>query len=164
MWTVEPGELLLYGVIADLDATVVLPMRRAREIQTILSARTWGELRHGLDSTAFADVVSRRGDGEEDDSVPGDDTSFDPSPLFGWDDGDFPEWPQQRMLDWLPEDLLDRYVEVGDTAFSGEYVHIDGGRVEDLAYDLVRRGFKCFRDDTLVSAVSRFDSVPEEPA
>jgi len=37
--------------------------------------------------------------------LPDDDAAFDVDVLPGFTEGDWPEWPEQKMLDWLPAEI-----------------------------------------------------------
>jgi hypothetical protein len=160
-WFAAPGEELVYGVIGPIGHGVVLPRRYAVQLGVLLTEGTWGGLRRQLGADVVEGLAERRAGADEDSPPPADDEPYSPEAMYGWDDGDYPDWAQQRMLDWMPEDLIDEYAAIDATALNGEYVEIDGTRMDDLARDLEARGFRCIRDDALVTFVSRYGPAPD---
>lgn len=154
MWSVDPGEELVYGAIGDIGDGVFLPESHAVQLRAIIGSRTWGELRAIIGAEAASDIHERTE--PEDEAEPADEDPYDPEVIPGWGDGDWPDWPQQRMLDWMPADLLDAYADIAETRLNGEYVGIPAHRLDELAQELEARGHPCRRDDALVSLVSRF--------
>ena len=154
MWSVEPGERLVYGVIAGMPHGVVMPEREAERVRVLLTARTWGELRSAIDAGEVARIAERYPLADPE-SEPGDDQPFIKENVHGWHDLDWPDWPQQRMGDWLPADLLAEFIRPGTSAVSGEYLALPAARVDELAERLEARGHPCRRDDALITLVSR---------
>lgn len=155
MWSVEPGERLVYGAIAENPDGAVVPEREAERLKVIRTVRTWGELRAGLSAEEVADILELSELGDED-VIPADDAPFDRAAVWGWHDGDWPDWPQQRMGDWMPDDLLEEYAVTGMTVLNGEYLGIPVERLDDLACELEARGHPCRRDDALLALISGY--------
>jgi hypothetical protein len=82
------------------------------------------------------------------------DDLFDSGQIGAIGDGDWPPWPKQEMLAWVPEDIRERFGEVQLTTFNGECLSF----TEDLAPMLVpafeAKGFVVTRDDSAVASAS----------
>jgi hypothetical protein len=154
----EPGEELVYGQMGDTDRGVVIPRRYADQLRIQLEAKTWGELRAGLPVDVVEEMLEGRPGAAGTDSPP-DDAPYAPEQMFGWDDADFPDWPQQRMLDWVPEDLLERHIGANTSVLNGDYADATLDDVEALVRDLEALGFSSARDDRLISFVCRYDDA-----
>ena len=61
-----------------------------------------------------ADLVDR---GEP---LPTDDAAFDVDLLPGFTEGDWPEWPEQKMLDWLPAKICREYGQIESSVLNGQ--------------------------------------------
>lgn len=54
--------------------------------------------------------------------APGDSESFSASGTIpGFDDGDYPEWPAQEMLEWMPADIVSRFGQGVNSVLNGEF-------------------------------------------
>jgi hypothetical protein len=65
-------------------------------------------------------------------------------------EGDWPAWPQQEMLDWVPEAIQEQYGEVDCSPVSGPYLLFRTEDEEKLVAALLAHGYSCVRDETLV--------------
>jgi hypothetical protein len=95
---------------------------------------------------AFWQFVALRSDERTalpDDPFPG----YDIGPIC---DGDWPGWPEQEMLSWVPADIQERYGNVRCSVLNGDFLQFsaDAGVVADA---LRRHGYQCRRDDALVA-------------
>jgi hypothetical protein len=122
-------------------------------IHTALStSKSWREFREAMPEDAYDAIIDQfrqaleEGDLEE---LPQDDDAFDGAFIPGYYDGDYPEWLQQSMDYLLPEELLERYGEMRDTALNGSYWHIDTEHEQELVEELRRLGQKVTRRDDL---------------
>ena len=156
-WTVEPGDELIYGALGDTEFGAVVPRRYSTQLEAQLTANTWGELRARVPANLAREVAEMRAGAEDGDPPPSDDERYDPQDIFGWGDGDYPDWPQQRMLDFLPDDLIERYGAEETSVHNGEFFELPVEHLDALAKDLEERGYRCTRDDRLVSLVSRYE-------
>jgi hypothetical protein len=139
---------MVYGTAGE--SLVFLPREQAEELATVweaLFAPTWGEMRSGLSEKRFQEVQEMF-DGIDFDTfyaeqrqehprltrkkaleayrelplgerLPLDDDPFGlPGPVC---DGDWPEWPAQQMLKWMPRDLPGATVEMSSMAPSSNW-------------------------------------------
>lgn len=100
----------------------------------------------------------RQWDEDNEVTIPADADAFDQDMLTGGDRNDWPGWPAQEMLAWVPADVQRRYGEVIDTVLSGEYLAFREADLPAIAADLDERGYRCRRDDSLVSRASGMGS------
>jgi hypothetical protein len=88
-------------VYGDIDPCLVFIPREAADelagLRRVLSeAATWGDFTSHVAQGRFEDVVSRI------ERRPADEEPFDADMIPGYADGDWPEWPAQQMLQWMP--------------------------------------------------------------
>lgn len=60
-------------------------------------------------------------------------------------------WLRQEQETLVPEELIDRYGELGTSMVSGSCVTFDAAHTDRLVRALRRRGFSCRRDDTAIA-------------
>lgn len=143
---------LVYGKVER--SLVFIDRAHAIELAAIWraigSASTWGELRALMPEKRYAAlVVARTEDGEE---IPSDDAPFTGYDIPGVADGDYPEWPAQEMLMWVPQDILDRsFCQVKDSVFNGRFLILDPSRETEIVDAFQAVGFECVKDQALVS-------------
>jgi hypothetical protein len=81
---------------------------------------------------------------------PEDSDTFTPNQIFGYLDGDWPEFPAKRMLDWVPKAIKQKFGQMEDTLLNGEQLHFDLEHEEQIVKALKRRGCTCTKDQDLV--------------
>jgi hypothetical protein len=134
-------------VIDEFDGSlVVMPASEARRLAHLNDAleqsQTWGE---------FLARVQQDQDTREylayqfDDDLPAPDEPFDASELPGFDGGDWPAWPKQAMLDWLPASVR-AMGRIFSTAINGVALHIDENLVDEVIEALASEGIECSED------------------
>ena len=147
---VGPCELV-YGVNAA-DQLVLAPMDRALELaalrELLLSARTWGEFMSSLSPERYAEVLEGF-----DDDLPPSSEPFDQDAVPGVADCDWPDPPAERMTEWIPADIGERYGQLVNTTFSGVIAQFDTTAAPSVTAELESRGFRCVRNDVLVDAM-----------
>jgi hypothetical protein len=143
---------LVYGEVHG--SLVFIGERLAREqaliYEVLASARTWGELRRRLPAEVHAEMLAlREGEG----GSPDDGEAFDAGDFDPYTEGDWPPWPAQLMLDWMPE----RVKALGSSeasAISGDSLWLEPRLERDIVGALEGEGFTCRRDDDLVLRAS----------
>jgi hypothetical protein len=125
--------------------------------QAIECATTWRQFREMAPSRYWNQVMRQlEVQAKEMDQVftepPGDEPfdAWKDIPLL--EDAGWPEWPMQRMLDWMPEDLQKEFGAEQST-HEGNVLFIPEERLEELIDVLRRRGFRCIRSDAAVKAI-----------
>jgi hypothetical protein len=161
-WIAVPGDEIVYGALES--GAVYIPRRYAEglaSLRTALASSTWGELRRALSPDAIDSIRERISDLEPDADgvepvVPTDDERFTPEVIWGFADGDWPAWPAQRMLDWVPVDIWQRYGQESDSVFNGEFLEVPTESIDAMADALRATGFVLTRDDSLVASASGY--------
>ena len=126
---------------------VAIPAREARRLANLNDAieqsQTWGE---------FLSRVKEDADTQEylayrfEDELPGGDEPFDPSDLPGFDEGDWPAWPNYKMREWLPPSVL-HLGRMEPVLTGGSVVHIDETLMNEVIEALASEGIECREDD-----------------
>lgn len=131
---------------------VVMPRSEARRLAALNEAlercMTWGEFVH-----AVADDAATRRYLEDafDNELPDADRPFDAEELPGFADGDWPTWPKQAMLEWLPNSVTSLGT-IETTMLNGDYLHLDESLVDDVIEALAAEGIEAYEDPgTIVS-------------
>lgn len=65
--------------------------------------------------------------------------------LPGFAQGDWPTFPQQAMLDWLPDSVL-KLGKIHSSAFGASYLHIEEDLAADVIKSLAEEGIDCQED------------------
>lgn len=125
---------------------VVIPETEARRLANLNDAieesRTWGEfLPRVRDDPDTQEYLARHFE----DGLPPSEQSFDSSELPGFDDGDWPAWPEYKMREWLPASVraLGRMAPV---ATGGSVVHIDETLMNQVTEAFAAEGIECNED------------------
>jgi hypothetical protein len=71
-------------------------------------------------------------------------------PPFGYHDGDWPGWPEQLMLNWLPQRICDIYGTVETSVFNGFFLILDVSRANEIVNALEQEAFQLHHDPQLV--------------
>ena len=152
------GQRLVYGQLTD-DQLVFIPEGEAVELAQLRNAlsreqaATWGEFKQRIPPRRWLEIVANIDDEEW---VPADDDPFDPDQVWGYQDGDWPEWPAQRMLEWMPEDIQKRFGEIGTSVLNGDFLQIAPGSENEVVAALKEAGYTCIRNDHLVELASGY--------
>jgi hypothetical protein len=81
---------------------------------------------------------------------PQDTDEFAPSYINGYAEGDWPEYPAKRMLDWVPQPIQKKYGEYVGTWLSGDQLHFEGHLEKRLVRAFRKFGFSCKKNEELV--------------
>jgi hypothetical protein len=93
---------------------------------------------------------------------------FDEDVFPGYDlplvaDGDYPEWPDQEMLTWMPEQILERpFSRRRASVHNGYFLELDPAAEGEIVVVLTAAGFRCSKDQRLVLKASGRGSVADE--
>ena len=148
------------------------------------TSRTWGEFRAILPSTVYAQVVehlrendavdfatyaAEEGEGMSKarvrrdyqalpvgERLPQSKDPFNPEEIWGLSDGDWPGWPAQEMLEWMPSPVQQAFGTVEASVINGPYLAPDASQEDALVAALQTEGYCCRRDDTLVRLASGY--------
>lgn len=146
---------IVYGPAAGDSYLVFIPEGLARELETIYAAlataRTWGDLRAALPPYVFGEAVEQVAEDEQE--APADDAPFSQDELTALQEGDWPTWPAQHQLEWMPRDIQDLTELVGNRV-SGDWLEFPLEREGEIVAALKRHGYVLRRDPKLVDAAS----------
>lgn len=140
----------------DENNLVFIPEREARRISAIynaISAKTWGEFRQLMPGEDLQEVISYFLEYDED--LPSDDAKFQADLLPGYCDGDWPDWAEQKMLEWVPRSIIEKFATMMQTAINGSYPVLDASRKEEIVAAMRAAGLDCQEDEELVRRACR---------
>lgn len=151
---------LVYGLY-DEDSLVFIPQQRAHELaqlrQAIESAKTWGEFKESVAEGDYMRAIELiRLANEDDDFTPTTATPFDPEDIPGFADFEWPPFPAQDMLDWVPADIQRKFERPGAYIMNDVLVLSESDVVAIVAA-MEAHGYQCIRDDHLVRAASGYE-------
>ena len=119
-------------------------------------------IRHSVPDRFYQEVVTLLDDQNEDPEVdpePDGQSPFDSAMIPGHEgDYDWPSWPAQEMLDWMPSDVQKQYGKRVSTRISGDYLHLSDADGDAIAAMMREHGYQCSRNDALVDDASGFSS------
>jgi hypothetical protein len=144
---------LVYGNVDDM--LVFVPREVAIELATLwgalLSSSTWGEFRRRVSSVRYGDILELASRDWDDRLDPEDNEDFFGADLPGVRDGDYPEWPAQLMLQWVPTDVADSdFADIRCSVVSGECLFLDPIFELDIVELFYACGFRVGKDEQLV--------------
>jgi hypothetical protein len=145
---------IVYGELGG--HLVFIPQVRADELSAVRralgEAKTWGEL---LERLAACSVEAHEYISQYlgDDGAAADD-AFDPGQIGAIGDGDWPPWPKQEMLAWVPDDIRERFGQIELTTFNGEALVFTEDQAAALVSAFEAKGFIVTRDDVTVATAS----------
>lgn len=154
-WAPATRSEIVYGVLATEHYLVLVPRQRAEELASIHAAvqesQSWDEFRSRIPQHDWRELVRVFEENEEEPSEP-----FEPDAVPGYADGDWPDWPAQRMLDWVPKPIQERFGRMRDSVFSGPFLELDPTCSDEIAEALERHGFQVSEDADLVARASGY--------
>ena len=143
---------VVVGVL-DVEGVIAIPEARAIELAAIhralATASTWGELCSVLSERSLGELTRLMGE------LPSKDAVFDLEQIDSYYDGDWPGWPQQEMLDWMPTRVR-TLGTVEQSMLNGPGLSIPQQRLHQVIEGLAMAGFNVRRDDNFVSAASGY--------
>lgn len=150
----------VFGVVTrgDEKNLVFIPESEATRLaavyDAIFTSKTWSDFTKQMPADDLREVVSRFIDDEQ--PLPsGNDkfvAEFLPPAYF---DGDWPDWAEQKMLQWVPAAILQRYATMMPTAINGSYPILDASRKAEIVAAMEKAGFQCREDEALVKNACR---------
>jgi hypothetical protein len=140
---------IVYGEYED--ELVFIPAARARHLaltwKAMLRARTWGELRKFAPPRAYDEILKFN----EPRSIRAW-HSFDYVEMTPAPDGDYPGFPRQEVMQWMPARVWQTLARMVDTAVNGEYPSFDPLDELEIVAALEECGYHCRRNQRLVDA------------
>src|SRR5262245_21632715 len=108
---------LVYAEYGDYLVFIAEPRARylAKVWHAMVTSKTWGELKRLAPRRAYREIRDIFNDGR-DPAEMRPNKPFDYYGMTGVPDGDYPGWPAQKMLDWMPADIQETLGSIGDSA------------------------------------------------
>lgn len=142
---------VVYGVSpCAAPGLVFIKKEKALELkdllEAVLSSTTWGELKRRIPKEEYERFL------EFQDERPRPKDEFDMYKHYPpVHDGDWPEWPEQEMLSWVPREIMDEFGKREDSVHNGPFAVLDETRENEILLAFERHGYRCTRDEDLVS-------------
>ena len=139
---------ILYNTSEPSQGVVFAEKERATAVAQIWSAlntaKTWGEFKAKMPVDEFRDMAENQDWGPEefDEEAP-----FEKDDVPGFSDGDYPEWLQATMLDWFPEELIEKYGPTVNSVLNGPFLQLPTEKTEEIAADLRLLGYTVTKSD-----------------
>jgi len=153
-------ETLLYRIAPHNGGLVFAPkdlaLHVARIYRALEKARTWGQFRKMMPRSEYSSLI--REFDENGEPRPKSTDPFDSDQIAGLSDGNYPQFLQQEMEYYLPDEVLNRYGTLETTMHNGFYWMIPRENARDMIRELEESGFR-------VESGSKLDLVKEsDPA
>jgi hypothetical protein len=146
---------IVYGLGLLEHELIFVPLARAEELAAIQNALgvspTWGELEKRLaacSEEAHKFIVELA---EQYGADPGD--AFESGEIGTIADGNWPPWPKQEMLSWVPEEIRQQFGDFQITS-NGDTVTFYDDHEAEIVAALERAGFVVTRDDAVIANAS----------
>ena len=137
-------DTVFYRTVPHYGCLVFAPKEVALRVaglhRALAKARTWGQFRAMVSPADYSEVVRASFD-DMYERRPTSTDKFSAEQVAGWSDGDYPEWLQQNMDLYLPEDLLQRYGEAEETVINGDVWMIPPENAAAMIHELEALGF-----------------------
>jgi hypothetical protein len=149
-----PGAIVIGTVENDELEVVMMPQLEAESLarlhRALHGAATWGEFKRLAPREHYEDAVSRWMESKAEEE-PAPDQAFDPHDIPGQSDGDWPAWPAQDMLAWVPEEVQARFGRSRASVLNGSWLSLPAEAIDQIAAAMSRHGYRCRRDDRLIA-------------
>jgi hypothetical protein len=126
--------------------------RLAQVHDAIRTSKTWGTFCRKMPASDLKYVTDNLLENGE--SLPGKRDRFDgccdsslPPSYF---DGDWPDWPEQTMLHFMPPAIVKKYGQTPCSVLNGFYLVLKMSNADEILTALERKGFRCRLDEKLV--------------
>ena len=154
----DPHKDLVYGPIDGYLVFMPRPVadRLIAVRGAVTTSRTWGEFKQAMPAGSYQHVIAlMREDSSDDEELPDHwepdaEMGFDAEQIPGFADGDWPEWPAQEALEWVPTAIQHRFGVESASVLSGDYLKFAIEQEAAIVAAFVEQGYTCSRDDTLL--------------
>lgn len=124
--------------------------KRLANVHTAIgNSKTWGTFCRKMPAEDLRYVVDRLRERQEPLPRKRDKFAFGLLPP-AYFDGDWPGWPEQMMLDFMPEAIVEKYGQTPCSTLNGHYLVLRMSDAEEILKALEREGFRCRLDEKLV--------------
>lgn len=142
---------VVYGIVDP--HLVFIPRNLAEELAAVhraaSEASAWGGLREAMPRRHYDEAIAQLGE------EPAASEEFASDQIPGLSEGDWPEWPAQEMLNWMPAQAQ-ALGSVEDSTLNGSFLALDPQKAEEVVSAVEEVGYKCFEDDLLVQEASGY--------
>ncbi len=116
----------------------------------IRTSKTWGVFKI-KSPDRYEDIIDRF----YSDDQPGDMDPFPGTDIPGVNEGDYPGWPAQLMLNFMPREITDSvFAKIKDSVHNGRYLELDPKFEDVIVSILVSKGFEVTKNDDLIRRAS----------
>ena len=116
--------------------------------EALHGSKTWGAFLFKLPSEELEiisdSIIDRNG------KMPPADKPFDRCEIGPYCDGDWPKWPLQSMLSWMPSQIINKYGEKKETVLNGDYLTIKPEFEAAVISALEQYGYSVEKNNELV--------------
>ena len=151
------AEPLVKLVFENIGGSLVfIEFDKAKELakfwEDMRTTSTWGEFK--LKSPyRYEDLVCLCYEGEQ----PEDTEPFPGTDIPVMNDGDYPEWPAQLMLSFLPKEIINSsFAKVQNSVHNGQYLELDAKMEGQIVKILTSKGYEVKKDEKLVRLASGY--------
>lgn len=148
------GRRVVVG-LDDMGGALCMKLEVAEAMANLMAAlrqsRTWGEFRARAPEPYLSQAVERMEETYEE--AVADETPFDASEIPGHIDGDWPPWPHQDMIRWVPDSVRE-LGWISDSVHNGPFLHIPAHWVEEVVAYMRECGFEVQRSDELIQTAA----------
>src|SRR5258708_23115524 len=138
-----------------------LPKDLALELTQIYTAlntsKTWGEFKANVPAHVYEEVIEGMKDDEDPEALPQSEDAFNPHSIPAYEEGDWPIWTLQYMLEWIPEDIQQQFGSVETSATSGPCLELISEKTHEIVKALEKQGYICIEDVSLVESASGYE-------
>jgi hypothetical protein len=128
-----------------------IPEPRAQYLAQVwhamVTSKTWSDLKRLAPRRAYREIRKRNNDLEA--AELRSNAPFD-CRMAGVSDGDYPGWPAQEMLHWMPADIRQTFGSVQTSMLNGFCLVLEPEDEEAIVRRLQQAGFRSRRDQQLV--------------
>lgn len=143
--------VLIYGDTDD--GLVFIEQDLAQDLATLRgNYDTWGEARASLAPSRWREIEAKLNDWEV--PVPKLADPYDLQIIPGYADGDWPEWPKQLMLAWMPKPVIEQFGTAEASIFNGDSLSINPKFESEIVAALESAGWSCIKNELLVRTAS----------
>jgi hypothetical protein len=93
-----------------------------------------------------------------------DDDEFKPEQLPGFSDGDWPGWPAQEMLKWVPKKIQKEYGQIVASSINGYFLMLDPAGEKDIVKAFHQHGYLCVKDEALARRACGYEAEVDQDA
>ena len=119
------------------------------------TSTTWSELKARIPSEEYEHALGGVRVGTEWGVEPLPEEVFYYGDLSDYASCDWPDFPLQEMLKWMPKDIQQQYGRVSGTVFDGDHLIIEPEQKTEVVRALDKRGYMCIENDLVARVAMR---------